>query len=325
MSLHPDLAGFLELVDMGRLTGASKPMHEMSVEQARVEFERSSQILDPSPPGNLQVQAVPMSTADGQPLAARLYRREAPRSGLQPVLLYFHGGGYVVGSLDSHDAVCRRLAMCSDCAVLAPAYRLAPEAPFPAAAQDALASARWLVEQGGQWQLDAQRVVVSGDSAGASLAIVVAAAAVQQAQDAPLQPLAQLLFYPVTDISCQRPSHASFAEGYLLESQTLEWFYRHYVTDDAQRLDWRVSPLHLGDLRGLAPTWMALAGHDPLLDEGIAWARALEQAKVPLSWRVEQGLTHDFLRMHGMVESVEAIYSEVGRWLAAVLATQGQG
>ncbi|WP_372821060.1 alpha/beta hydrolase [Pseudomonas parafulva] len=318
MSLHPDLAGFLELAELGRLTGASQPMHQMSVEQARAEFERSSQVLDPSPPDDLQVEHLQMVDGNGQPLPARLYRRQSPLDGLQPVLLYFHGGGYVVGSLDSHDAVCRRLAMCSDFAVLAPAYRLAPEAPFPAAADDALASARWLVEHGEAQRLDARRVVVSGDSAGASLAIVVAAVAAQQPEKAALRPLAQLLFYPVTDISCQRPSHGKFAEGYLLESETLEWFYRHYVRDASQRLDWRVSPLHLTALEGLAPTWMALAGHDPLLDEGVAWAHALEKAGVPLQWRVEEALTHDFLRMQGMVEAVEGIYAEVGRWLKAV-------
>ncbi|WP_139811626.1 alpha/beta hydrolase, partial [Mycobacterium avium] len=161
----------------------------------------------------------------------------------QPVILYFHGGGYVVGSLDSHDSVCRRLAGTSDYAVLAPAYRLAPEAPFPAAVDDALAAANWLVEQASQLQLDASQVVVSGDSVGATLAMIVAMTAVQDPQRLALRPAAQLLFYPVTDITRLRDSHRAYAEGYLLETKTLEWFYQHYMGAAGNRHDWRASPL----------------------------------------------------------------------------------
>lgn len=316
MPLHPDLAAFLELVELGRWSGKSQPLHELSVAQARTEFENASQVLDPSPPDAIDVQQLSFTGADGSPLTARLYRKGGAGTGLQPTILYFHGGGYVVGSLDSHDSVCRRLAGVGEYAVLAPSYRLAPEAPFPAAIDDALAAANWLVEHARLLHLDASKVVVAGDSVGATLATVVALTAVQAPQRLALRPLAQLLFYPVTDISQMRPSHQAFAEGYLLETQTLEWFYQHYMGVAGNRRDWRVSPLLVENLPVLAPACVMLAEFDPLLDEGRAWVERLEASGTSVTSVVQQGVTHDFLRMQGMVSEVGDIYREVGGWLA---------
>ena len=178
MPLHPDLAGFLELVEFGRLTGKSHPMHSLPVAEARLEFERASAILDASPPEAVAVQALRIASRDGQSIPGRLYRRPGSESRVLPVLLYLHGGGYVVGSLDSHDSVCRRLALAGDFAVLAPDYRLAPEYPFPTAVEDCLDSANWLLEHAAKLNLDATRVAVGGDSVGASLATVLAISAV---------------------------------------------------------------------------------------------------------------------------------------------------
>jgi acetyl esterase len=317
MPLHPDLAAFLELVEMGRWSGKSQPLHELSVAQARSEFENTSLILDPSPPDAIEVQPLTFTGADGNPLPARLYRKPGRGHAAQPVILYFHGGGYVVGSLDSHDSVCRRLAGTSDYAVLAPAYRLAPEAPFPAAVDDALAAANWLVEQAPQLQLDAGQVVVSGDSVGATLAMIVAMTAVQAPQRLALRPAAQLLFYPVTDITRLRDSHRAYAEGYLLETRTLEWFYQHYMGAAGNRHDWRASPLQSTTLPALAPACVMLAEFDPLLDEGREWIARLEASGTPVTAVIQPGLTHDFLRMQGLVAEVEGIYLEVGRWLAS--------
>ncbi|QHF29358.1 alpha/beta hydrolase [Pseudomonas sp. R32] len=318
MSLHPDLSAFLELAEFGRLTGKSQPLHALPLAKARADFEATSQILDPNPPGELQVSALQLPTRDGSEIAARLYRRSASAAKALPVMLYFHGGGYVVGSLDSHDSVCRRLALSGEFAVLAPAYRLAPEHRFPTAVEDAADSLAALVEQAGALHLDSAKVVLAGDSAGATLATVLAAMAASGALPAALRPVAQLLFYPVTDISQLRASHQRYAEGYLLESATLEWFYQHYARTPADRLDWRASPL-LGSAIAQAPAYVALAGYDPLHDEGLAYAQWLQAAGTEVTLSVETGLSHDFLRMGGIVAQVEQVYAQASAWLGQVL------
>lgn len=313
MPLDPDLEGFLELAQMGRLTGKSQPMHTLSVEQARREFEQTSAILDPSPPGSVVVTALTASARDGHELPARLYR--APGTAHLPVIVYFHGGGYVVGSLDSHDSICRRLAASGQYAVFAPAYRLAPEASFPAAVNDTLDAANWLAEHAGNLQLDRHRMALAGDSVGATLATVLAITAVKTPQQLAFKPWAQLLFYPVTDTSRQRNSHRHYAEDYLLEAATLEWFYHHYCADARQRLDWRVSPLLAEGLTALAPAYISLAEYDPLYDEGQAYAQLLTATGTAVSLHVQSGLTHDFLRMNGITGAVAEIYEGVLSWL----------
>lgn len=313
MPLDPDLEGFLELAQMGRLTGKSQPMHALSVEQARREFEQTSAILDPSPPGSVVVTHLTVTARDGHALPARLYR--APGTAQLPVIAYFHGGGYVVGSLDSHDSICRRLAASGQYAVFAPSYRLAPQASFPAAVNDSLDAANWLAEQAGNLQLDNRRITLAGDSVGATLATVLAITAVKAPQQLAFKPWAQLLFYPVTDTSRQRDSHRHYAEDYLLETATLEWFYQHYCPNAQQRLDWRVSPLLAEGLTALAPAYISLAQYDPLYDEGQAYAQMLAASGTAVSLHVQSGLTHDFLRMNGITSAVAGIYEGVLSWL----------
>jgi len=315
MPLDPDLEGFLELVEFGRLSGKSQPMHTLSVQQARDEFEQTSQVLDPCPPGTIDVTELSIPTRDGQQIPARLYRRAQPTSGLQPAILYFHGGGYVVGSLDSHDSICRRLAASGQQAVLAPAYRLAPQAPFPTAVDDATDAANWLAEQAAQLNIDNRKVSVAGDSAGATLATVLAISAVQQPEVIQLRPKAQLLFYPVTDASRQRPSHQRYGEGFLLESDTLQWFYQHYSADAERLKDWRISPLLTPDLQALAPAYVSLAEYDPLFDEGLAYAERLGATGTAVTLDIQHGLTHDFLRMSGISEAIPGVYAAIDEWL----------
>lgn len=315
MPLDPDLEGFLELAELGRLSGKSQPMHALSVQQARDEFEQTSQVLDPCPPGAIEVTELWIPTRDGRPMSARLYRSSSQQFDLQPAVLYFHGGGYVVGSLDSHDSICRRLAASGQQAVLAPAYRLAPQAPFPTAVDDALDAANWLAEHAAQLNIDNRRVSVAGDSAGATLATVLAISAVLQPQLIQLRPKAQLLFYPVTDASRQRPSHQRYGEGFLLESETLQWFYQHYSADPEQLKDWRISPLLTPDLQALAPAYVSLAEYDPLFDEGLAYAERLSATGTNVTLNIQHGLTHDFLRMSGISEAIPGVYAAVDEWL----------
>ena len=318
MPLDPDLEGFLELAELGRLTGKSQPMHSLTVQQARDEFEQTSQVLDPCPPGAIDVTELSIPTRDGQQMAARLYRRSEPTSGLQPAILYFHGGGYVVGSLDSHDSICRRLAASGQQAVLAPAYRLAPQAPFPTAVDDATDAANWLAEHAAQLNIDNRKVSVAGDSVGATLATVLAISAAQQPHLIQLRPKAQLLFYPVTDASRQRPSHQRYGEGFLLESDTLQWFYQHYSADVEQLKDWRISPLLTPDLEALAPAYVSLAEYDPLFDEGLAYAERLSATGTAVTLNIQHGLTHDFLRMSGISEAIPGVYVAIDEWLKAL-------
>ncbi|UVK85180.1 alpha/beta hydrolase [Pseudomonas sichuanensis] len=319
MPVHPDLAVFLELAELGRLSGATRALHELPVDQAREVFEQASDILDPTPPGDLQVTAHEVLLDDGQVLAARLYRPRGAQRAL-PVIFYLHGGGYVVGSLDSHDSICRRLAAGGRFAVFAPAYRRAPEHPFPGPLDDVRGAANWLAGQAQALQLDAGRVIFAGDSVGASLATVLAIIAAREPERLQLQPKGQLLLYPVTDISRERASHQQFAEGYLLETETLRWFYQQYLGTAGRADDWRVSPLLQADLSGLAPAYLAVAEYDPLFDEGLAYAQALREQGNALTLQVAEGLTHDFLRMSGMVEEVGAIYAGLLDWASARVA-----
>jgi acetyl esterase len=293
-------------------------MYEQTPEQARADFELASLALD-QPLKHIRCEALAIAARDGWTLSARLYRAPDLGAGSQPTLLYFHGGGYVVGSLDSHDALCRRLAAYGRFALLAVDYRLAPEWRFPTPVEDACDAANWLLREGAGLGLDPARVAFAGDSVGASLATVLSIIAARQPQQLALVPKAQVLVYPVTDATGKRPSHRDFAEGYLLETATLDWFYRHYGRTPEDLSDWRCSPLRAPDLSGLAPALVYLAGHDPLHDEGLAYAQRLQAAGNEVKLLIQPGLTHDFLRMAGLLAEVEGIHREVVEWVAGKL------
>jgi acetyl esterase len=293
-------------------------MHEQTPQQARIDFEASSGFLD-TPLANIACENFTIPARDGHSLAARLYRNGQTVEALQPVMLYFHGGGYVVGSLDSHDALCRRLAAQGGFAVLTVDYRLAPEWRFPTPVQDACDAGNWLMREGATRGLDATRVALAGDSVGATLATVLSIIAVREPQELALKPKAQLLVYPVTDATTHRASHRDFAEGYLLETPTLDWFYTHYARTPQDLADWRCSPLLAEDLSGLAPALVYLAGYDPLRDEGLAYAERLRAAGNEVTLLEQPGMTHDFLRMAGLLGEVEGIHGEVAGWVRSRL------
>jgi acetyl esterase len=317
MSLHPELTAFLDLVEEGRLAGRP-PLHALSPVLARETFEQASAGLVWSWPQQVARRELTATTRDGTRLALRLYLPEVERDEPWPVLLYFHGGGYVVGSLDSHDGICAELAWRTPCAVLAVDYRRAPEHRFPTALFDAEDALRWLVTDGAAHGLDATRLAVGGDSAGATLATVLAVQAAQSPQDWP-QIRLQLLCYPSTDASRTTVSNELFDEGYLLESATLEWFYNQYQRTPADRLDWRFSPLLCEHLQGAAPAFVGLAQYDPLHDEGLAYAERLQQAGVKVTCR-QYAATHDLLRMGAIMPGIDEVYAELATALAQALA-----
>lgn len=319
MSVVPELEAFLELAEFSRMTGKSQALHDLSPAQARLEFEMSAGVLD-EPLSGVDSYDLRLPARDGFSLPARLYRAPQLTPQPLPVVVYFHGGGYVIGSLDSHDGLCRRLAHAGQFAVLAVDYRLAPEWVFPTAVQDACDAVNWLLREGARHGLDATRVAFAGDSAGGTLSTVLAILAVRDPQEVAIVPRAQVLLYPVTDGSCKRESHQRFAHGYLLETATMDWFYGHYTRTTADVQDWRLSPLLAPDVSGVAPALVYLAGFDPLHDEGLAYAAKLQQAGNEVVRWEEPGMTHDFMRMSGLLEEVAGIHERLAGWLDERLA-----
>ena len=249
---------------------------------------------------------VPGSGWDDRRPALRSPRRH--RTG--PLLVYFHGGGWVIGDLDTHDAPCRFLAANSGARVLAIDYRLAPEHPFPAAPEDAFAAYAWASANLEALGADPARIAVGGDSAGANLGAVTCLLA----RDAGLPlPAMQLLIYPVTVAGEELPSRDLFGDGFLLSRPDMDFFEGHYLPPGVDRSDPRVSVLRAGDLSGLPPAHLAIAGFDPLRDEGVAFARRLEEAGVPVSLRLHPGLVHTFANLTAICPSArQAMLEAVG-------------
>jgi acetyl esterase len=284
--LTPAMAGVLERIQRIKRT----PFHHMTPVEARVAYQAAAEILEPPRAALPRVEDFSIPAGDGTPLRARLYAADA---GKLPVLLYLHGGGFTIGDLETHDSLCRQLALRSGGAVVALEYRLAPEHRFPTAVDDAFAALRWLAAEGGATLgLDGARLAVGGDSAGGTLAAVCAILA----RDADLPLALQLLITPGTTAHADTPSHKLFANGFLLEADGIGWFFDQYI-DAKDRNDWRFAPLNAPDLDDLVPACVLLAECDPLVDEGLAYADRLRAAGVPVELELYRGLTHDFIKL----------------------------
>ena len=302
MPLDPQLAALLEFID----TAGHPPMHESTPEDARKGF-RALTVDTVKPEDVVPVASVEELTVADRP--ARLYRPE-DADDATPVLVYFHGGGFVIGDLDTHDQTCRRLCRGASATVLSVDYRLAPEHPFPAGMDDAVASVRWAVEHLGSegGAEGAQRVAVGGDSAGAALATACA-------RELPELVSAQVLLYPTTDPFGEHPSRVENAQGYFLDQPTMEWFFAHYLGgQDAHEVDHpRLSPLR-ADPTGLAPALVVTAEFDPLRDEGEAYAAALTAAGVAVDAVRYDGMIHGFIDMGPFsAETARAVDDVVAR------------
>ena len=272
-----------------RIRRAGRPtLHSMSAADARLAYAVGAEVLDLPRAALARVEDLSLPGGAGQRLRARLY---APSFDTLPVLLFFHGGGFVIGGLQTHDSLCRQLALRSGGAVIALDYRLAPEHPFPAAVDDAWAAMRGLADQVQALGLDG-RIAVGGDSAGGTLAAVCAL----HARDIGFTLAAQLLITPGTAADADSPSRRMFAEGFLLDEASIAWFFDHTIAH-AQRRDWRFAPLEAADVDGVVPACVILAECDPLVDEGIAYADRLRAAGVPVQLELYRGLTHDFIKM----------------------------
>jgi acetyl esterase len=302
--LHPQLRPYVERAI------SSPPAWDVPVELLRAgmeaelpeiwgapdEVDEVVDLLIPGPAGSLRV---------------RVYR---PRSTtLLPVLVWFHGGGWVVGSLDSHDPVCRAIANRAPCVVVSVDYRLAPEHPYPAAVDDAWAATEWVAQEALSLGADVSKMVVGGDSAGGNLAAVVAL----RARDAGLPLAMQALVYPVTDFDLASESYERLATGLNLTRAKMEWYWKAYLGDaDGSHPD--ASPLRAADLAGVAPALVQTAEHDPLVSEGEAYADRLNAEGVPVTLTRYDGMIHGFIRMPGLVAEADDAIGEIAAAIGAL-------
>jgi acetyl esterase len=273
---------------------------------------RATLAADAARAGGRPISLPEVRDLDAGGVAARLYVPDGATAP-GPLLVYFHGGGHVLGDVDTHDAMCRWLARETRIRLLAVDYRLAPEHPFPAAVDDALAGFRYATAHAAEIGADPARVAVGGDSAGGNLAAVVAQLAV--GDDPP--PAYQLLIYPVCDYSRARRSYELFGTGFLLTAAEMRWYRAHYLPDEEASRDPRASPLLREDLTGLPPAYVATAGFDPLRDEGEDYARALRAAGVPVTLRRHAGWVHGFANVIGLGYRVSGPMYEIAaalRW-----------
>lgn len=321
MGLHPDIAALLEMIQFGTESGARIPFPQLTPAQARADFDASSPLLDVDPPPLAFERQLALPMRDGTEIAGRLYAaRPLDVADPMPVLLYMHGGGFVVGSLDSHQPLCRGLAADSGAAVLSIAYRLAPEHRFPTAFEDCVDALAWIGREGPALGLDPRRVAIGGDSAGGTLAAALAIAA--RDDRALPQPVLQVLAYPGLSPQQVSDSYEKYGSGYLLERETVDWFFDHYLRHDADRHDWRFAPLAASDLTRVAPALIVLPEFDPLSDEGRAYAARLRAAGAAVDLKVYPGMIHEFLRMGNVVPDALHARADIGAKLAAVFATR---
>ena len=297
--LHPQTRDLLDLIEQRGLP----PIHTLAPAEARANSGERLKVLQPPPPEVGRVQDLRAGGPNG-PIPLRLYRPIGTSdAAVLPVLVYYHGGGWVIGDLDTHDTLCRELANLSGRALIAVDYRLGPEHRFPAAVTDCIAATRWVSEHAAELGLDASRLAVGGDSAGGNLAAVVSI----DAREAGNLPIAfQLLIYPATDMYCSAPSHAENAQGYFLTRDTMDYFIGHYIADPAQYGDWRASPLLHPDLSNLPPSLVLTAGFDPLRDEGAAYAKRLTDAGNRSSYVHFPRQIHGFVGMGKVIDEANS-------------------
>ena len=313
MNLHPQAQAVLDTLAAMKLPSPDT----IPVALAREQFmrARASFLAAPEDVASCVDRTVP-GPAGG--IAVRVYRpRGSEAQARLPALVYLHGGGWVFGNLDSHDPLCRALANRAQCAVVSVDYRLAPENKFPAAVDDTLAVLRYIGSEGGALGIDGARLAAAGDSAGGTLAAV--AALEFRDRGGPRLAL-QVLLYPATDLAMTALSYSRLGQGYMLTRERMLYFRNAYLRTTQDIDDWRASPLKAPDLSRLPPALVITASHDPLVDEGKAYADRLSAAGVPVTYRCCDGMLHGFLTMAGAIDSGKAAIDEIGAALREALA-----
>jgi acetyl esterase/lipase len=302
--LAPDIHMLLRLA---ALEGEVSLVEGRTVEQARAENLAGAPVVSGPPRPMARVEELTIPGPAGA-IGARFYVALGAARPPQPLLVYYHGGGWVIGDLDTHDGLCRFLAEYSGCRVLSVDYRLAPEHPFPAPVEDAVAAFDWATEQGEELGIDPARIAVGGDSAGGNLS---AAVCLQARDSGGPQPAMQLLLYPVTDAVGGQASRDTFAEGFLLTRNDMDWFEGHYIPDGCDESDPRISMMRAPDVANLPPAYMATAGFDPLRDEAETYAARMREAGVTVALQRQPGLIHGFANLTAICPSARAAMFEV--------------
>ena len=312
VTLDPDAAAvFKAFQEAGR-----PPYETVSPAEARELYLKGRVVTNPEPPELKSAAPLAIPSPTG-PIPARLYTpmRLRKTNGLAPCLVFFHGGGWVIGDLDSHDVVCRKLADEGQLIVIAVDYRLAPEHKFPAGVEDVVTATKWVADNARELGIDPSRLSVGGDSAGGNLAAVVAISA--RDGDGPAI-AGQLLIYPATDFALTHPSHGEPETSILLTHSVIRWFRDHYLKGAADVHDWRASPARAKTLIGLPPAYVLTAGADPLRDEGDEYAHRLKAAGVPVTYRTFPGQFHGFFTMGKLLQQANVAATEIGVWLKAL-------
>ncbi|MCP4616500.1 MAG: alpha/beta hydrolase [Bradyrhizobium sp.] len=292
---------------------ANRPPYENGTpKQAREMYLVARFATNPEPPELESAKPLAIPAPHGS-IPARIYTPKTLRKkdGLAPCLVFLHGGGFVIGNIDSHDVVCRKLAHEGEMIVISVDYRLAPEDKFPAAVEDAITATKWVAANARELGVDAARIMVGGDSAGGNLAAVTAIAL----RESGPKLAGQVLIYPSTDFAMNHPSHSEPETSILLTHSVIQWFINHYM-GDADRDDWRASPAR-AKLEGLPPAYVLVAGADPLRDEGNEYAERLKQAGVPVTYRYFPGQFHGFFTMGKLLNQANIAASEISAWMKA--------
>jgi acetyl esterase len=302
MTLDPQVRKLLDWVEK-----AGGPDYSaIGAAAARAHYEKVATTLE-IPAATMHAVEDLQVSLPGRTLRVRHYvPREHGWAEPMPALIYLHGGGFTIGSVDTHDRICRMLAAQADCVVLSVDYRLAPEHPFPAAADDAFDVLAWVRREAGSLGIDPARLAVGGDSAGGTLATASAI----HARDNGWPLVLQLLIYPGVAGRQTSASHRAFASGYLLDFDLVAWFFRNYVSEETERDDWRFAPLEHPDLRGVAPVWMAIAGYDPLRDDDRAYVQQLREAGVAVEAIEYPGMVHAFFQHGGFVPEARRAHAD---------------
>jgi acetyl esterase len=311
VNYDPDVARVLAMLKaQGR-----KPFTEQTVDEARASYRAACEANGLPRKQMASVRDFEARTAAGRVRVRRYRAADVPEIGA-PAIVFFHGGGWVIGDLDTHDPICRYLAAVARCCVVAVDYRLAPEHVFPAAVDDALGAYRWIARNAAVLGLDANRLAVAGDSAGGSLAAMVA-----MAVDDPdgAAPRLQLLFYPVTDLGAESVDYKRITGGLPMVADTMRWFRDRYIPDPSCRMDWRASPLRAETLWSPAPALVVTAGHDPLCAEAVAFADRLEQEGVRVTHLHLSDQIHGFLTIGALISASTMVLDLAGAMAGRVL------
>lgn len=283
------------------------PIAMLSAQQAKEAYALGAGVLDISAHKMARDETLHIPTRDGAQLRAKLWAAE--RQANAPVLLYFHGGGFTVGSPETHEVLCKHLAHLAHCTVVSLDYRLAPEHTFPTAHNDAFDALVWLVQNAKELGVDTERLAIGGDSAGGTLTAATAIAA----RDAGIQLKLQMMFYPGVAPDHMSSAH-TFDKGFLLEKASIDYFYGHYLPNAKDRQDPRFSPL-LADVQNVAPAWMGMAECDPLVDEGVAYADHLRLAGVSVDLEIYKGVVHSFIQMGRAIPEALTAHNDAARAL----------